>query len=236
MGNLRDLKAKAPKPKHNTVKKSIDRLTRQRTAAERERDYWRDIALQGQRGQQPQQTPAQQAPTEPKIEDFDSDQDYYRALVKFELAQEHAQSQQSQAAVRQQQEYSERQARFKEGVADVLEKYPDFEDVVFDEGLPLSPELAQLILDTDNAHDVAYHVATHDKLLRELSQLSPARAALKLGQISARLSAPASAPKASTQAPKPPPTIKPKSASPTKDPSKMSLDEYARWREGGGGA
>ena len=231
-----DDEEEAKKPKPNSVKKSIDRLTRQRTAAERERDYWREIALQGQRGQQPQQTPAQQAPAkEPDINDFDSDQDYYKALVKFELSQERAQAQQSQSTARQQQDLSERQARFNDGIADVLEKYPDFEEVVRDPDLPLGPELAQLILETDNAHDVAYHVATHDKVLRELSQLSPARAALKLGQISARLAAPASAPKSTTKAPKPPPTVKAKGSSPNKDPSQMSDAEYAKWRQGGGG-
>lgn len=229
---------KPAKPKAS-VQKRIDQLTRTARAAERDRDYWREQArLAAQGRQQPQEEPKQQqtgGDAPPKLEDFNSDAEYFRALARYEVQQEQAKARQSEETARQQQESDTLRARFDEGRTSALEKYPDYDEVVHDPSLRVPGDIARLVFQTENPNDVAYHLAKNPKVLADVGSLPLPTAAMKLGQISARLGAPASAPKSATKAPKPPPTVKPRGSSPGKDPNKMSQDEYNAWRDSGGG-
>jgi hypothetical protein len=114
--------------------------------------------------------------------------------------------------------YTERKSTFE---AD----HPDFDDLVLDDDLKISPPMSQAILEAEDGPAIAYYLGQNPEVAERLSKLSPAQAVYEIGRISTRLANP---PK-----PKPEP-IRPlaarNSAGP-KDPSEMSMDEYAAYRK-----
>lgn len=114
--------------------------------------------------------------------------------------------------------FNERKATFE---AD----HPDFEDVVYQDDVKISPPMSQAILEAEDGPAIAYYLGQNPEVAERLSKLSPAQAVYEIGKISTRISNP---PK-----PKPEP-IRPlaarNSAGP-KDPSEMSMDEYAVYRK-----
>lgn len=121
------------------------------------------------------------------------------------------------------------QMGFIEEIPKVKERYPDFEAVIQQAARETSPALSWMIMESDVAHDLAYHIGKNPALARTLSAMHPVEAARHLGKIEAALAAP----KPVTSAPAP---ITPNkgTASPAKDPAKMTADEYNAWRSSGG--
>ena len=121
------------------------------------------------------------------------------------------------------------QMGFIEEIPRVKERYPDFEAVVQQAAQETSPQLSWMIMESEQAHDLAYHIGKNPALARTLSAMNPVEQARYLGRIEASLSQP----KPATKAPEP---ITPNkgSAPPAKEPTKMTPDEYAAWREAGG--
>ncbi len=109
------------------------------------------------------------------------------------------------------------------------QRYTDFEAKVFT--APISDDVAQMVAALDTAADVACHLGTHPDEAVALSAMSQVEAAMEIGRIEARISAPK--PKIQTSAPDP---INPVRSKPTsgKDPLKMTPSEYDKWRAEGG--
>lgn len=153
------------------------------------------------------------------------------ALVKMREAEALGQIESLKAAAQQAEETRLRslQMGFIEEIPRVKERYPDFEAVVQQAAKETSPQLSWMIMESDQAHDLAYHIGKNPALARTLSAMSPVEAARHLGKIEATLAAP----KPATRAPEP---ITPNkgSAPPAKDPAKMTAAEYSAWREAGG--
>lgn len=211
------------------VQKRLDELTRQREDAKRERDYWRDMAMRGGQPQQPPNAPAPQtaappADAAPKIEDFQSYDDFLVAKAKHELRQEMTQAERAKAAA---QESAQVATNWRTQVEAAKGKYADFEEVAFT--APLSEPVAQMVAASDIGADLAYHLGKNPDEARRISALSPVAAAREIGRLEAKLST-APSPK-TTQAPPPVPTVTGRS-SPQRDPNAMSYEEYKAMRMG----
>jgi len=109
-------------------------------------------------------------------------------------------------------------------------RYPDFETVALT-GWEPSPVMTDLILTSDVGADVAYHLGQNRALAAQIAAMNPVEAARAIGRIEASLSAPK--PKLETNAPTPISPVR-GSAGAARDPSKMSVTEYAAWRAAGG--
>ncbi|MGH1414845.1 MAG: hypothetical protein ACRBB0_15260 [Pelagimonas sp.] len=171
---------------------------------------------------------------------FQSFEEYQAALAGYEavrqldgrqkaqIERERA-AQQSQAERIEQQTETEIAQGWQSQVEDAKTRYKDFEKVAFT--APISEEVGKVVAQMDQGADVAYHLGLNPAEATRISQLPPHSAAVELGKIEATLTAPQ--PRTTTQAPDPVSPVKAK-ATATKDPEKMTADEYDKWREAGG--
>lgn len=197
-----------PKKPAKGVQKRLDELTRLRHDAERDRDYWREMALRsGAAKTEPE--PVQVEPTEDQFENYD---DYLVAKAKH----------QALAELRSEQ----RQESF---ISAAKSKFTDFVAVVMRPDLPVTQAMSEAIRESEIGADIAYHLGKNPDEAARISRLSPARQAVEIGKLEVVLSAPLAKPKDP-----PPPPIKPvsgTSAGGSKDPSKMTMAEYVEWRK-----
>jgi hypothetical protein len=119
------------------------------------------------------------------------------------------------------------QARCEEYAADV----PDFQTVTDNPRIAISPEMARTIMDMDDGPAVAYHLAKNPATAQHIANMAPRQQATELGKIAGRL-AQSPALKRVTQAPPPPATVQGRAgnSASTPDIAKMSMEEYARYR------
>jgi hypothetical protein len=94
--------------------------------------------------------------------------------------------------------------------------------------IPITPEMAEIIRDSDVWPDLAYHLGKNMAEAARIAALSPTRQAVELGRLEARVTAPKPLP---NRAPAPVEPVSGIAAGGTKDPGKMSFEEYKAWRE-----
>lgn len=125
-------------------------------------------------------------------------------------------------------EFEERAAEFKKITTDFDKVIDDFVKA----GGSFSQALADELRDSDVGPALAYQLASNPKKVAQLNAMSARDLAREIGRLEAKVPLPN--PKKQTSAPKP---IVPPSggATPPKDPSRMSMDEYVKWRAGGNG-
>lgn len=209
--------------------KRVDRLTREREEAKREAAYWRGLAEGKAPGGAKQAEPEKsQAKAAPKVEDFEDYADYLEARIEFNRQKRDAEAESAKAASYAAREQAALTRKWEAAQDSARERFADFDEVVKNPNLPITTSMAKAILQTDAAAEIAYHLGTHPEEAAKIAALSPVAQAIAIGRLEATVSKPA--PRKVTNAPKPPPTLK-GGAVPTKDPSKMSMEEYAAWRD-----
>lgn len=195
--------AAAPPKKKHWAHERIDELTRQRREAERQAEYWKAKASQA-----------------PKLDDLDYDEQI-AARVTARNRQEMAESAEDAVRTVSRQVYEAR-------VAEVRERYADYDTVVGNPSLPITDDMAAVIFDSDRGPEVAYHLGKNPAEAARIARLSPVAQAKELGRLEERLSAPKPLPK---QPPAPVQPVNGIAAGGSKDPGSMSMSEYAAWRK-----
>ena len=212
-------------PEPSTGKKDaktrIDELTKLRREAEREALYWKQKA----------ETPAQQAP-EPlpvqTLKDFGYDEVAYQNHVR-EVALNQAQREfQSSAASEAQ---NRKMAEFRSNESVYAESHADYYDVSNRRGLTVTPQMAEVIKDSEHGPAIVYHLGQNVELSQQLANMPPVTMARQIGQIEAKLNSVKS--QSVSNAPEPAPTLKPVSAKTETDPYKMSREQYQKWASKG---
>lgn len=219
------------KPKGG-FQRRISELTNNWRSAERDRDYWRDLAM---RHMQPQ---AQEKPEEPEapksLQDFDYDESRYQAYL-FEQAEQRAiaaaearlsENMQRQRAAARASQYQQREAEF-------AKTTPDYASVAHRPDLPITAPMAEVIMESDEGPALAYFLGKNPEIARTIANLPAHIAAKELGRIEGRLVAEreSAKPKTVSKTPPPPKKIEGAHAPIEKDPDKMSADEWVKWRE-----
>ena len=125
-----------------------------------------------------------------------------------------------------------KQNLFRERALALNDRFPDIEARVFgDATLPISPSMAEVIQDSERGPEVAYFLATHREEASRIVKMQPAQAAYALGRIDASLDIAAPKPRTQSNAPPPPKIIKGSGKSlVSKDPDKMTMEEWTTWR------
>lgn len=197
--------------------KRIDEVTAKKYEAEREAAYWRGIAEGRTPAQEPQAQPA--GPPD-RWEDPDG---YDRWLIQ-QATEQFAQQQQRQTTIRT---YEEREAAAKQA-------HPDFDSVVRDPNLPITPLMADLIRESEVGPEVAYHLGTNREEARRIANLPPHQQAKAFGVLEAKLvPQPAQTTSNKPIPPNPPKTVGAVSSGLTKPLEEMSMAEYIAARNGG---
>ena len=143
-----------------------------------------------------------EAPREPDPKDYkygEVDSAYLDAVVDYRVAKKEAESRAASSAATEEEkskaEVEKYRSRLSEVMAQGEKKYSGFrrsvEDTVYD------PDLARMVLDSDNAVDIAYHLSKNVSDLRDLTRASPQERLRKLGRLEGKLSAPSAAKKTS---------------------------------------
>lgn len=146
---------------------------------------------------------------EPKLDDFETWEDYNKALIRFEAKQireaENKQTQETQVNQELTKWVDERSSRVDTRITELAQTIPDFEDTLEDieDSIPaLSPELAKIALEADDINLAAYTLHKEGKLL-EVLKMPPMRAAMEIAKAEVRGAAYLKQPKPVTNAPAP---------------------------------
>ena len=109
-------------------------------------------------------------------------------------------------------------------VADAVKKFPDFVEVVTSPELPgmQGTPAFQAILDSDNGAEVMYYLGKNPARAHQIASLSPINQVREIGRIEASIATG----KLVSNAPPPPDSVNSKSGTATKDPTRMTVDEY----------
>ena len=213
------------------VQKRIDRLTQEKYRLRAELEFLRSQQPQPQQAQPAQQ--AQQPSQAPKLEQYNSIEEYLDALAdhkasqKFDHLAKEREAKESQT--RQQKEVAKLHEGYTKQTEQARQAYEDFDDVVQDPDLPISQAMAEAIMRSSNGADVAYYLGKNPDQAARIASLDPFSAAVEIGRIAATVVRPQ--PRKTSNAP---PPIQPVGAraTPVTDPDKMSADEWMKWRNG----
>jgi hypothetical protein len=213
--------------------RKIDRLVKENTELQQ-----RVLALEQKplAAEEPGQKPKAPADGKPKLEDYQTLEDYQEALTDWKL-DDRERKRQAAEAEREAREASEKvQAAWSKQVKAASKVHEDYEDVIDTVKAPEGPGVAaarQAMLEDDNGAEILYYLAKHPADMKRIAALSPVSAVREIGKLSASFTpAPENGKPKVTGAPKPPP--------PSGRPSKVtseSLDDpevvkdYARWEK-----
>ena len=216
--------------KRSKVQKRIDEITKARREAERERDFWR---LQAQQKAQQQSVPQMHKPT---LEQFDYDQEaYLEALADSKVQTTLAQSMAQQAEYQQQQSTAQTVNEFKMREYEVMSEFPDYQQKVYANDVPITDTMASAIRSDENGAKVAYFLATYKDIAYRVANMSPREQFLAIGEISEKISQAQSSeglkPSKVSNAPSPVPSVSSRGSVMNKSPDKMSTDEFMAWRQ-----
>lgn len=165
----------------------------------------------------------------PRRENFSDVDEYLEARADYAVA-EKLKGIEHQVAQRRQQESDQAlEATWRDRQAAAQTKYEDYEEVTQAKDLKISPAMAEAIKTSDVGHEVAYFLGKNPAEAARIFALGSAAAqGRELGKIETRMSSGTAKPVSKASAP-----IDPISGgkSGVGDPAKMSMDEYAAWRE-----
>lgn len=214
------------------VQKRIDRLTREKYQLQARLEMLERVQQAPQQQSRQVEQAAQQS-TAPKLEQYQSIEEYLDALADFKAAQKADKVFKEREASERMTQQQREQAKLHDGYAKQTEQarqsYEDFDDVVENPDLPITQAMAEAIMRSQNGADVAYYLGKNPTEAARLANLDPFSAAVEIGRIAATVVRPQ--PRKATSAP---PPIQPVGtrATPVSDPEKMSTEEWLKWRQG----
>lgn len=232
------------KPKRKGgFKRRIDRLTVELSKKEQEAEYWREQALKaaGKKGESTNDSSQVAVDGKPNEDDFENYADYIEALTDWKAEQVVEKKLAKKDEVSKEEAFKIEQQQKAKAVQDACREYakqnPDFDELM--EGLddiPMSAAVRAAILESENAPALMHEFGKDPEQYEKICQMGAIAAARAIGRIEAKLETSASSkqdkPAPKTKAPKPitPVTAQSKSAT-TKDPEKMTYQEWKRYRE-----
>jgi len=221
--------------KRNSVQQRISQLARQKNEANTKvQQLEQQVAYLQSQYQQPQETPR----AYPRLEEYDYDEgrhqqavlEYTSSVNQQNVQQVMTQQQQAQIAQLESQKAQIAQTVFVEKANDFAIDYPDFQQRLSSPDFHQSDFVAREIVDMDNGPAVAYYLSNNPNIANAINRKSDRDALKDLTKISTALAINSRRRSANTtNAPTPSKTVTPKGKV-SKDPDKMSPEEYRRHR------
>lgn len=231
-------------PAEEPADKGPSRAERRRQAKERTEQALRDAEAKAAQAEADAKAirDAAKAVQVPKQEDFATFEEWQAELSAHRtlgtLDDREARKREAEAkthfetvqTIRQQQDAEDAQ-NWADQVVEGKAKYQDFEAVAMSDSVPITQDMARMLVQSDVAADVAYHLGKNPDVAAKISQLDPVNMARAMGRLEAQLSAPK--PKTTSTAPDPITPVKGASFA-HKSPGEMTPQEFAKWEEAGG--
>lgn len=150
----------------------------------REKEYWRNLALNNQ-GKPPVQTAPED--NEPKLEDFDGQG--IDAFLKAHTTWVQRQVlQQARVEAQRQTEVARIQATLESRVNATKKEISDWDEVIASSEVPAEQDTAEFLVESDIGPKIAYHLAKFPDEHERLNKMSHARRMAELGKLEDRLS------------------------------------------------
>jgi len=210
------------KKKKSKSQKRIEKLAR-------DKNYWKDRAINAEANTQaitPDTKPEKKESSKlPVVDDFEDYEDYQKALIAHHV-KDALSEQNSNITVTS--ERNRKNIQLEDHLERGSKKYEDFEEVISDETLPITQDILDIMVDSDNMSDILYHLANNPDELSKLSKQSKIKQTLAIGRLDNRFSVKTTKKKI-TKAKAPIKSVK-SSLSPAKSLSDMSYDDYRKHR------
>lgn len=147
-----------------------------------------------------------------------------RQVIREERAQEIEQA----AMARDNEARAARQVMFQERFSSFVERVPEASVAMTDPTLPVSEVAARFISESDKGPEVLFWLHQNRQDATRIARMDPVSQAFELGRVEARISAAPAARKISN-APAPVPKVGGGAGAGAKDPTAMTMSEYAEW-------
>ncbi|MBU6188403.1 MAG: hypothetical protein KGR68_03720 [Betaproteobacteria bacterium] len=240
-----DAGADTPPKRSGGVQKRIDELTELRRQAERDRDHWRQLAMQQAqpRAPEPGAAPADAplppdlaqavgpAPDPSKFAAGEYDPEYIRAAARYDVRVDQARMVAHQRQAQAQHAQAQFGAKVRTIMQDAVAADPAVEAIILAPDFPMAAHVVHALTDAENPGALLAHLAKNAGEVTRISKLSPLAAARELGKIEARLSAAPVAPARPSAAPPPPRPVRGSGVAPP-DMSAMTYEQYRALRMG----
>lgn len=209
------------KPKQ-TVQERINEITYKMREEEREKEYWKNLAL-GEK--EPLDPPPPKPSTEgrPSQVNYESVEEYEDALFDWRDAKRNSET----LAKTQEEEKKEALSEFNKNAAKLRAEHEDFDEVI---NAPVFTDpMKDALFASENGPLVAYHIAKNREVADKIKTLSPERQIYEMGKLEERLILAQKTIK-TTAAPEP---IIPvgTTGAPEIDPSKMNTEDWMEWNK-----
>lgn len=227
-GDDEEIKEEKPKKKKGGFQKRIDKLSQ-------ERNYWKEQALNKEaiKPGTPIKEESKVIEGRPNPENFDTHTDYVEALTDWKLEAREKERETKSKAEQAKADQNKKLEAFQSKVAEFEKVHSDYQDVVSDvEHVALSDDLQKAIIESKMGAHLAYELAKNEKELIRINKLSSFELAKEIGKLEYKLSSEASSSSKEIKTTKAPPPVKAigtNSKTVTKDPEKMSFQEYKKW-------
>ena len=228
----------APEVKPDSeLDKALNRLEK----LEKRLGYERRQRERDERNRQQAMQPREQNADVPKVDDFETYEEYQTAFIDYKIKDGISQYQGQQAQAAQQ---GNLDGFIEETTNAGIEKYSDFAEVARADHVPITQPMLHIMQDCENPEDVAYYLGKNIQDATAISRMSPIQASRAIAHIEMKIKSglqasphtgkPATPSKKVSKAP---PPVKPTGSANViqKDPNKMSQREYESWRAKGGG-
>ena len=184
-----DEATKKPKPKRG-FKRRIDKLNSKLSAAEEEREYWRQQALAKQSQEPEKESKIQQSDQSdqrPDADNFETHEEYFEALSDWKVEQKLIARDRQSEETRLRAERDKEVNTFRDRVKDFSETVEDFDEVIQDvDDIPMSISVQESILGSDNGPELMYQLAKEPEEYKRICSLSPVNAARAIGRFEAK--------------------------------------------------
>ena len=173
--------------------KRFEKLTKEKADAEKERDMWRKAAMdKDSDAKKPEPEKSEPAkPKEPAPEDFESNDEYVKALAKFTadqaVAEARKQWEKEQKDEKTNAEKREFAKKWAEAEAEAYEIYDDLEEAVAVVDEFNTPTMQIALWDSPIGWHILYYLGTHPDKLEAISKMGAGRQIKEIGKIEARL-------------------------------------------------
>lgn len=230
---VKEEKPKEPAELPKGVQRRIDRAVRAKYEAEaRTKMLEERLAALETRSAPPQQRQVDNS--EPTLDKFENFDEYVAAKAEWiaerKINETLTARERAQMAAQQERAQREMAGTWQDRITKATAEMPDFEDVLASSDVPMTDAMQQAIMESEVGPRLAYYLASNPEEARQLAVMSPIGQIRALGRIEAKLEQ-----KSPVTVTKAPPPVKPvgQKAAVTKDPGKMSDEEYAKWRRSG---
>lgn len=158
----------------------------------------------------------------PKPEQFTTLNEYIDAAVEYKLKNNSVKQPEAPKAPQVNPEF---EAAREDLMAEGLEKYEDFAEVV-DQGRYITPIMANAVVESDNRVELTRFLCTNHKEAKRIAQLSPVRQVAEIARIEDKLSARPVPPKKPSNAPAP---VNPVNGAASANANPSDTDDTATW-------